>query len=80
MAKRHYHDLATRVQALAPLEEKIPVQKIVKITQMSKTSIFCLQRTAKFRGYNPNISCHFKIEYFEVGLQSGQPTTVRDKV
>ena len=80
MAKRHYHDLATRAQALALLEEKIPVQRIVEITQMSKTSIFRLQRTAKSRGYNPSISRQLKVEYLEDGLRSGQPTTVRDEV
>ena len=68
MAKRHYHDLATHAQALALLEEKIPVQRIVEITQMSKTSIFRLRRTAKSRGYNPSISRQLKVEYLEDGL------------
>jgi len=48
-----YHDIGTRIQALALFEAGIPINDIVEITQITKSSInrYCLK--AVKNGYDP---------------------------
>jgi transposase len=67
------HTTAERIQALALIEEGVPVDRVTTVSGMSKASIYRLQKTARARGYDPAVSRRLKDEYVQDAPRSGRP-------
>lgn len=67
------HTTAERIQALALIEEGVPVDRVTTVSGMSKASIYRLQKTARARGYDPTVSRKLKDEYVQDAPRSGRP-------
>ena len=69
------HSVGDRIQALALIEEGIPIGQVVEVSNMLKASIYQLKKTARSRGYDPTVSPHIKEKYV-----ADAPRTGRSKV
>ena len=70
---RHYHDLGTRIQALALFYAGHPVDGIVDITGMSKSAIYKLKVKAEGQGYDPKHDSRLLIQHVQDLPRSGRP-------
>ena len=68
------HDVGTRMQALALLENGVLVKTIQEITGITQSAIYWLRTNAKQRGYNPQQSKKLILAYIEDVPRSGRPT------
>jgi hypothetical protein len=73
-------DIATRAQALTLLEAGCPIHIISEYTQISKSSIYRIHKTASERGYNPLISKTILSSYLEDAPRSGRPVKATPEV
>ena len=80
MIQQSQHDVGTRLQALALLENDIPVTRIIEITGISKPSIYGFRKTAISRSYNPQESLKLLLEYVTNAPQSGRPIKATEEV
>src|SRR2546430_10356095 len=71
--------ITLRAQALAMLEEGVPVSRITEYTTLSKPTIFRIRRIAIERGYDPQVSREFKDEYFTDAPRSGRPKVITEE-
>ena len=78
--RQSQHDIGTRLQALALLENNVPVMRIVEITGISKPSIYSFWKIAILRGYNPQESLKLLLEYIINVPQSGWPIKATEEV
>ena len=80
MTRKSQHNVNTHLQALALLENNVPVTRIVKITGISKPSIYSFRKTAISHGYNPQESLKLLLEYVINASQSSQPIKATEEV
>src|SRR2546421_1851862 len=71
--------ITLRAQALAMLEEGVPVSRITEYTTLSQPTIFRIRRIAIERGYDPQVSREFKDEYFTDAPRSGRPKVITEE-
>ena len=71
-----HHDIATRAQALALLGAGVPIQNIIKISGISKSQIYRIQKKAKERGYNSTTSTTLKTEFLDDNPHTGRPKKI----
>jgi hypothetical protein len=64
--------ITLRAQALALLEEGVPVTRITEYTGLTKSTIYHIKRVAFERGYDPSVSYEFKDKYFVDGPRTGR--------
>ena len=72
-------DVVQRVQVLTLLEAGVPVDEIVKKTAVPRSSIYRLRRTARQRGWNPEVSPQIKMEYVEDAHRPGRPKVMTNE-
>ena len=70
------HNSGTRVQALALVEYGIPSRLVADVTGLSQRSVIRLQRTARQRGYDPQVSKVLLTKYVEDAPRSGCPKEI----
>lgn len=51
-----YHNIATHTQVLALLQASVPIDHVSKISDISVNQIYCINKKARKRGYNPTTS------------------------
>jgi hypothetical protein len=71
--------IAIRIQALALIEEGVPIRRVMEATGMAKSSIFRLRKTARERGYDPDESRQLKEEYVDDATRSGRPRSMTEE-
>jgi hypothetical protein len=72
-------DITLHAQALALLEEGIPLSRIIKITSYSKSSIYCIKQIAYERGYDPAVSKEFKDDFFVDAPCTSRPKVITEE-
>jgi transposase len=65
--------LSQRAQALALLEENVPVSRIMERTHLSKSTIFRIREKAVERGYDRASNPVFQDDFFRDNPRSGRP-------
>jgi hypothetical protein len=70
------HTVGDRVQALALIEEGIPIGRVVEVSGMSRASVYRLRKTARSRGFDPQVSPHIKEEHDADAPRVGQPKVI----
>jgi len=73
-------DVGVRIQALGYLELGYTPAQISEYLGISESAIYRFKRTAIDRGYNPQKSKRFLLEYLVDALRSGRPTKVTEAI
>ena len=74
------HDNGTRLQALALAEAGIASKIVTAITEISRFTISRLQKQARIRGYDPEVSKKLLLSYVEDAPRSGRPPVITPQV
>ena len=74
------HDNGTRLQTLALAEAEIAVKIITAITEISRWIVSRLQKQARAREYDPNISKKLLLSYVTDAPKSERPTVVTPEI
>ena len=51
----------------------MPIEQVMKVTSLSKSTIYRIRQVAKERGYDPIVDSVYKDEYFKEASKSGRP-------
>ena len=65
--------ITQRAQGAALLEYGAPVDLVVRISGLSKTTLYALQKRLRKRGYDPSVSTIFEDRFFKDAPRSGRP-------
>ncbi len=75
-----HHDIATRAQALALLQAKIPINRVSKISGISVNQIYRIDKKARERGYNPTTSTILSDDLLVDVPRSGHPKKITEEM
>ncbi|MCJ1242297.1 hypothetical protein MMC14_010305 [Varicellaria rhodocarpa] len=79
MVNRH-HDLGERIQALTLLTAGWKVADVAKVVILSESQIYRIQRNAKERGFQPEISPIALAKYVEDKPRFGRPNKATPEI
>ena len=71
--------ITRRAQALALLEEGIPVSRITERTGLTKSTIYRIKQIAIEQGYDPQVSFEFDDEFFTDAPRIGRPKVITEE-
>jgi transposase len=75
-----HHDIATRAQALALLQARVPIDRVSKISGISVNQIYRIDKKARERGYDPTTSTILSDDFLIDAPRSGRPKKITEEM